>query len=266
LLFFAYFRFKFFASLHLSNFRFEAKRSEAKFAFFRIFRLKFFASLRFSNFCFEAKLNSCIFFRFFFTFFPFFLFFSLFFAFFHFFSLNFRFATIFLLNFRLFYLRFRFRFLVFRIEVNHVKSGFFFASKRNEIFTSISNFASEAKVRAHPNITSLGFTVANKVTILGLKIKNDLQDFEEIWDSVANKIYRQINHWSRFNLSLPGRISIAKCMMYSQLNYLGCFLLISKEKATELGNIIETFVVGNLRIAKKRLNMGGLVCLMSWIF
>ncbi len=41
------------------------------------------------------------------------------------FSLNFRFTTIFSLNFRLFYLRFRFRFLVFRIEVNHVKSGFF---------------------------------------------------------------------------------------------------------------------------------------------
>jgi hypothetical protein len=35
--------------------------------------------------------------------------------------------------------------------VNHVKSGIFFASKRNEIFTSISNFASEAKVRALPN-------------------------------------------------------------------------------------------------------------------
>jgi hypothetical protein len=33
-----------------------------------------------------------------------------------------------------------------------VKSGFFFASKRNEIFTSISNFASEAKVRAHPSV------------------------------------------------------------------------------------------------------------------
>ncbi len=39
---------------------------------------------------------------------------------------------------------------MFRIEVNHVKSGFFFASKRNGIFASISNFASEAKVRAHP--------------------------------------------------------------------------------------------------------------------
>ncbi len=76
---------------------------------------------------------------------------SLFFRFFHFFSLNFRFASIFSLNFRLFYLRFRFRFLVFRIEVNHVKSGFFFASKRNKIFASVSNFASEAKVRAHPS-------------------------------------------------------------------------------------------------------------------
>jgi hypothetical protein len=71
--------------------------------------------------------------------------------FFHLFSLNFRFASIFSLNFRLFYLRFRFRFLAFRIEVNHVKSGFFFASKRNEIFALISNFASEAKVRAHPS-------------------------------------------------------------------------------------------------------------------
>jgi hypothetical protein len=56
---------------------------------------------------------------------------------------------IFSLNFRLFYLRFCFRFLVFRIEGNHVKSGIF-ASKQSEIFASISNFASEAKVRAHP--------------------------------------------------------------------------------------------------------------------
>jgi hypothetical protein len=59
------------------------------------------------------------------AFFSLFSLFSLFFRFFHFFSLNFCFALIFSHNFRLFYLRFRFRFLVFRIEVNHVKSGFF---------------------------------------------------------------------------------------------------------------------------------------------
>ncbi len=109
------------------------------FAFFRIFfaffRFKFFASLRLSNFCFKAKQSE-----------------AKFKSIFSFFSLNFRFASIFSLNFRLFYLHFRFIFLVFRIEVNHVKLGFFFASKRNEIFASISNFASEAKVRAHPSV------------------------------------------------------------------------------------------------------------------
>ncbi len=118
--------------------------------FFAFFRFRFFASLRFSNFCFEAKQSEAklkSIFSFFSVFFTFFAFFA-FLVFFHFFSLNFRFASIFSLNFRLFYLRFCFRFLVFRIEVNHVKSGFFFASKRNEIFASISNFASEAKVRA----------------------------------------------------------------------------------------------------------------------
>ncbi len=94
----------------------------------------------------EAKFKSI------FTIFSLFSLFSLFFV--PFISLNFRFTSIFLLNFRLFYLRFRFRFLVFRIEVNHVKSGFFFASKRNKIFASISNFASEAKVRAHPSLAA----------------------------------------------------------------------------------------------------------------
>ena len=123
------------------------------FSFFRFFSLffAFFAlnvSLHFEAKQSEAKFKSI--FRFFHFFKTFFSLFFTFFAFFHFFPLNFRFASIFSLNFRFFYLHFRFRFLVFHIEVNHVKSGFFFASKRNKIFASISNFASEAKVRAHP--------------------------------------------------------------------------------------------------------------------
>jgi hypothetical protein len=142
--------------LHLSNFRFfrnKAKQNSS--LFFRFFHFFFAIFSIFSQFfAFDlvifaskrnkAKQKSSIIFRFF-------AFFHFFFAFFHFFSLNFRFASIFSLNFCLFYLRFCFRFLVFRIEVNHVKSSFFFASKRNEIFATISNFASEAKVRAHPN-------------------------------------------------------------------------------------------------------------------
>jgi hypothetical protein len=89
--------------------------------FFRFFCFKF--SLRFDLVIFALKRNKA-----FFTFFRFFSLFSLF-------LLNFHFASIFSLNFRLFYLRFRFRFLVFCIEVNHVKSGFF--SLRSEMKFSL---------------------------------------------------------------------------------------------------------------------------------
>jgi hypothetical protein len=38
-----------------------------------------------------------------------------------------------------------------------------------------------------------------------------------------DKIRNQISYWERFRLSLPGRLTIAKIFMISQLNYLGCF-------------------------------------------
>ncbi len=122
--FFAFFRFFHFFSLFFEFFRIFSH-------FLAFFRFKFFASLRFSNFCFDAKQSEAKFKYIFSFFFAFFGFFCLF----HLFSLNFRFASIFSLNFRLFYLRFRFRFLVFRIEVNHVKSGFFFSLRSETKFS-----------------------------------------------------------------------------------------------------------------------------------
>ena len=92
--FFAYFRFKFFASLHFSNFRFETKQSEAefKYIFSLFFALNFL--LRFDLVIFaskgnKAKRNSSLFFRFFSLFFTFFYFFSRFSLFFAFFASNF---------------------------------------------------------------------------------------------------------------------------------------------------------------------------------
>jgi hypothetical protein len=110
------------------------------FCFFCFFSL--FSALNFSL-CFDliifasmrnnATQNSSLYFRFF--------------RFFCFFSLNFCFAAFFLMKFLLFYLRFRFRFLVFRIEVNHVKSGFFSlpSEKRNFRFNFKFRFRSESE-------------------------------------------------------------------------------------------------------------------------
>ena len=86
----------------------------------------------------KAKRNSSLF-SCFFCFFTFFTFFR-------FFSFNFRFTSIFSLNLSL---------QIFGVShrSESCEIRFFFASKRNEIFASISNFASEAKVRAHPSVT-----------------------------------------------------------------------------------------------------------------
>ncbi len=164
--FFASFRlfcFKFFASLHFSNFCFEAKQSEAKFKsifcffstfftfllffcyfshLFAFFRFKFFASLRFSYFCFEAKQSEAKFksiFSLFSLFFAFFCFFS---RFFRFFSLNFCFLW-FLLILPSFSLH------IFgvshRSESCEIRLFFRFQAKRNFCFNFKFRFRSESE-------------------------------------------------------------------------------------------------------------------------
>ncbi len=77
-------------------------------------------------------------------------------------------------------------------------------------------------------IANLGFIIEQKVTILGLTFVGK-GNFDCNFEKIRQKISRQITFWTPFNLSLPGRINIAKAMLYSQINYLGCFLPISKE-------------------------------------
>ena len=104
-----------------------------------------------------------------------------------------------------------------------------------------------------PNeIQDLNFHITDKVTILGLTIEGDSGVFNESLDKIREKILNQINFWTRFNLSLPGRINIAKTMLYSQICYLGCFLPFPEANIKSLENLITGYVSGNLRIGKKR--------------
>jgi hypothetical protein len=101
-------------------------------------------------------------------------------------------------------------------------------------------------------IIDLGFTITDSVTILGLNLNHN-GVMGNNFQKIGQKIQCVINHWRPFNLSLPGRISIAKCMMYSQINYLGCFIPIPELFVLEYDNMITSFVKGKLNIAKKRL-------------
>jgi hypothetical protein len=112
-----------------------------------------------------------------------------------------------------------------------------------------------------PRIADLGFSIVDNVIILGLKIdkQGSTADNSQV---IMSKIKKQIAVWRPFNLSLPGRINIAKTMLYSQINYLGCFLPMSDAVLAEYDNAIVNFVKGKLNVAKKRMyqipEMGGL--------
>jgi hypothetical protein len=111
-------------------------------------------------------------------------------------------------------------------------------------------------------ILDLGFSIAEEVTILGLTIGKGSGTLNKNFSNIRNRIRNQINNWSRFQLSLPGRIVVTKTMLYSQINYLGCFIEIPNERLKEMDNLITGFVKGNINISKKRLylqpGMGGL--------
>jgi hypothetical protein len=102
----------------------------------------------------------------------------------------------------------------------------------------------------------------SKVTILGATITNNPNDLAKNFDGKVQKITNICNHWSRFRLSLPGRILVAKTFMLSQIGYLGCIIQPTRDQIQTFESIINAFVKGRLQIAKDRmtlkLNAGGI--------
>jgi hypothetical protein len=101
-------------------------------------------------------------------------------------------------------------------------------------------------------INELGFNIVNSLTVLGLEVDGNGATAKN-FSRVTEKIKALIANWRPYNLSLPGRIAIAKSMLYSQINYLGCFLTFPTECIASIENSIASFVNGKLNVAKKRL-------------
>jgi len=102
-------------------------------------------------------------------------------------------------------------------------------------------------------VLDIGFEIKNEITLLGANIKNHGICYSNNIDQIIEKVRKQSNYWKRYNLSLPGRINVAKTFLYSQINYLGCFLPISQNDVKKISGIIEEFVCGKVKIAKHRI-------------
>jgi hypothetical protein len=104
-------------------------------------------------------------------------------------------------------------------------------------------------------VQEAGFTVVNKLRLLGADITANFEDLQENFIRIKEKILNLANYWSRFKLSLPGRIAIAKTFLISQLNYLGCVFCPNEVTLREIQNIVNNFLRNNLRISDERISL-----------
>ncbi len=102
-------------------------------------------------------------------------------------------------------------------------------------------------------ILNLGFEIVDSIKCLGLVINNKASDLESNFDAITEKIRKLAVHWGRFNLSLMGKISIAKTMLVSQIGYIGCIITPRPDQMAAMQNIIDRFVTGSIVIAEDRL-------------
>ena len=90
----------------------------------------------------------------------------------------------------------------------------------------------------------LGMEWENKFTILGFTIDNKLRHLDINYNKVKEKIKNQISLWKPYNLSLRGRITIAKVKLLSQITYISTVLDINHTFLNELQDMINSFVMG----------------------
>ncbi len=105
-------------------------------------------------------------------------------------------------------------------------------------------------LRLEANFSS--FKIVDSFTTLGLTVSNDLTFLETYHDKTINKLTNIANFWKRFKLSFPGRINIAKTLLYSQIGYIGCIITPTNEQIKLMEEIIFNYVRGNLSISKEK--------------
>ena len=111
-------------------------------------------------------------------------------------------------------------------------------------------------------IVNLGFKIVDSLQVLGFRIGPDGLMVNEILETAHAKINQLIGCWSRFNLSLKGRISISKTLLISQVTYLGPILDPSNLRISQIQSAIDSFVIRGAPVAANRKyvspSMGGL--------
>ena len=84
------------------------------------------------------------------------------------------------------------------------------------------------------NILGLGFNFVEKVKILGFEVSNTQRWDENNMQEAINKVRKLVRFWSRFRLSLIGKITIYKTLLMPQINFLSTIVMPTSDSITGL--------------------------------
>jgi hypothetical protein len=101
-------------------------------------------------------------------------------------------------------------------------------------------------------VDTAGFPISNSIKLLGMEINRSLNNLEDAFVPILEKVEKIIRFWDRFHLTLPGRLAIMKTLLIPQLNYLGCFLVPKVDTLRLIQLAIDKFVIKNLNISVGR--------------
>jgi hypothetical protein len=87
-----------------------------------------------------------------------------------------------------------------RVKVILISFGSFSGLKCNMDKTFIMQVGRREPLER--NIVNIGFKMVDELTLLGVKLSNDVGNFVQNYDAVIEKIRNIANYWERFNLSL----------------------------------------------------------------
>ena len=136
--------------------------------------------------------------------------------------------------------------------------------------TTIIPIAAGNNVDFIRSIEESGFSVDSKFKLLGYKIDNKLEKLHENIECVMEKLTKISSFWSKFKLSLPGRINIYKCYMLSNINFICSVIPTRKSDFDKIDQKCFNFVNGDMQTSFKKafspISDGGLGLIHSYDF
>ena len=101
-------------------------------------------------------------------------------------------------------------------------------------------------------IVELGFSVVDTMKILGFSLGPDGLIENEMLSCAHAKINQLAGCWSRFNLSLRGRIAVSKTLLISQVTYFGPVLDPANVHIDRIQQTVDNFVIRGMPVAADR--------------